>query len=183
MTLKALLERFAQQLGQGLYISLSERMKDVGKDYIDRGPSAYGGLQIRTGGLLRSFLPGAKEGLFSYSASDSGLKVVFGSRRIYAKIHETGGIIRAKKMKQTKRGLIPNMALYFLARYKQTKEPYFRNLFLAVKEKGFVTIPQRKYFSEAVQDFGRTKFPRLLGVFVQNLLREYVNREAFGTNE
>ena len=179
MTIRSLLEQFAIQLGQGVYTALSLEMEDVGAGYIDTKPSSSAGLRIRTGGLLRSFLPKNKWGLFSFVSTDRGLQVTVGSRRPYATIHETGGVIRAKRFKQTSRGVFPVMALYFFARYRETKSEYYKNLFLAVRKKGFVAIPARHYFSSAMEEFRRAQFPRLLGGFAQKLLQVWANKEVF----
>lgn len=184
MSLKSLMERWARDIGNTFYMSVSDVLgEDVGADFVDPKPSNSPSLRIRTGGLLRSFLPTSKKGLFSYSSSEKGLQVVVGSQMPYAKIHETGGRIYAKRTKFTKRGIFWSMSLFFLAKYYQTKVPYFFNLFLAVQKKGFVTIPRRAYFSKAAKVFQQKHYPRLLGKFVQQLLKEWAKPELSNETE
>lgn len=112
------------------------------------------------GDLYRSFLPKDKNNITKVS----GTSVEIGSKLIYAKIHEYGGIIKAKKkvssLKRKKE--VYAMEQMFWARYYETGSPLYKNLALRINEFGFITMPARPYFEPAMDEFDKSGFEQLL---------------------
>lgn len=106
-------------------------------------PSTNAKIEINTGGLFRSFSRGGVGNIFKTSSTGNFYQLEYGSSLPYAAIQEYGGFIKSKG----------RMHKYFWAKFKETKQPYFKNLALHVQKKGGVQIPKRPYFAPAVEKF------------------------------
>lgn len=135
-----------QRASYRMIIFLTERMgKDSGSayDYNVSAPSNSSKLNIMTGNLLRSFQPRNRQNISTVEYSNGVANWLFGSKLVYASVHEKGGFIQSKG----------KMHKYFWAKYYESKNPYFKNLALGVKKRGGINIKARPYFAEAFKDF------------------------------
>lgn len=118
-------------------------------------PSANTRLEINTGNLFRSFSRGGVGNIHKVTINGGLYQLEYGSSLAYAKIHEYGGEIKAKKkvssIKRKKETWA--MAQFFWAKFSETENKYFKNLALHVEKKGSVTIPKRPYFEPALQKY------------------------------
>lgn len=116
-------------------------------------PSTNARLEINTGNLFRSFARGSVGNIYKVNVSNNLYELEYGSSLPYARIHEYGGVIKAKKkvssVKRKKETWA--MAQFFWAKFSETENKYFKNLALHVEKEGSVTIPKRPYFDPALQ--------------------------------
>lgn len=133
-------------------------------------PSSASKLQLGKGNLFRSYLPRDQNNVTNIT----GTSVVFGSKLAYAGIHETGGVIHAKKKITKGKKEVYAMAKYFWYKYKTTGSPYFRALALKVQRDGFITIKQRAYLAPAMKEFEQEGFTEL-GKYILNPIEAIFN--------
>jgi hypothetical protein len=121
-------------------------------------------LRVGTGRLFKSLAPNSPDNISTIQVSDGKVALLYGTRVVYAAIHESGGFI-ANKGKMDK---------WFWAQYKQTKNEFFKIMALSVRKKGGVTVKARPYFNPGVEAFRREGLPLLLQDISEGLL-EYIN--------
>lgn len=115
----------------------------------------------KTGTLYRSFNRRDVNNITNISYKKDGVNIEYGSKVIYASIHETGKFIKSKG----------NMHKYFFAKYKQTNNESYKWVALSVLKKGGVNIPKRPYFEPALKDFENEGLPLIL----ENLLNKIIS--------
>lgn len=103
------------------------------------------------GGLADSFRPDGKDSGTTITVTASGITGEFGSKKPYARIHNTGGFIASKG----------NMHKFFWAQYAKTKAPFYKIIALSVMKKGGVNIRKRAYFDNAVKEFNDKAIPQI----------------------
>ena len=121
-------------------------------------------LRVQRGRLFKSLAPNSPDNISTIQVSDGKVALLYGTRVVYAAIHESGGFI-ANKGKMDK---------WFWAQYKQTKNEFFKIMALSVRKKGGVTVKARPYFNLGVENFRREGLPLLLQDISEGLLA-YIN--------
>lgn len=115
-----------------------------------------------SGGLFQSFIKGNKNNIYKASQSGGQFNLEYGSKIPYARIHEIGGFIQAKKrassVKRKKEVWV--MSQYFWRKFMETKAPFFKRIALSVEKKGGVKIKARPYWNPAIKDFKTNGQPR-----------------------
>lgn len=132
-------------------------------------PSTSQQLSLGKGDLFRSFIPRDKNNILNIS----GTSIEFGSKLPYAEIHETGGIVYAKKKasSRAKKKETFVMAQYFWYMHKKTASPYYKYLALKVERDGYISIPQRAYLKPALEKFEKEGFEHLLASIMTPIQR------------
>lgn len=126
-------------------------------------------LRVQRGRLFKSLAPNSPDNISTIQVSDGKVALLYGTRVVYAAIHESGGFI-ANKGKMDK---------WFWAQYAQTKNEFFKIMALSVRKKGGVTIPARPYFNPGVEAFRREGLPLLLKDISEGLI-EMLNNPTTG---
>jgi phage gpG-like protein len=119
-------------------------------------------LRVRSGRLFRSLGPNDANNITTVQVSDGKAALLYGTRLVYASIHETGGFIASKG----------KMDKWFWAQYKKTSNSFFKIMALSVRKRGGVTIPARPFFNNGVQAFQREGLPLLLEDLAQGLMEQ-----------
>lgn len=116
-------------------------------------------LQIRGGRLYKSFQPNGEGNVFEMSVSDGKVALLYGTRIIYAPVHERGMFIASKG----------RMHKYFWAMYAQTKNNFYKVMALSVQKRGGVKIPPRPFFEKGIANFEREGLPLVLQDFAESV--------------
>lgn len=148
---------FTQEAPTLIEASIGTNFEDGAKG---DGPSTSTKLYIGTGQLARSLKKGDKNNIFNFSMTENEIKLEYGTKLQYAKIHETGGFIKSKG----------RMASFFWAKFYETKSPYYRNLALKVMKVGGVNIPPRPYLEPGFKLFNEKYLPMLLDSMIKKII-------------
>jgi len=160
-----------QQFPAFMQISIAKFMKDQGGTggATSRAPVFNSGniLYKTSGALFTSFIKNDPNNVYRASQSGNQFTLEYGSKIPYAKIHEYGGFIAAKKrassVKRNKEVWV--MSQYFWRKYMETKAPFFKRIALSIEVKGGVNMRARPYWNPAIKDFksnGQPKFEQAI---------------------
>jgi phage gpG-like protein len=127
-------------------------------------------LRVQRGRLFKSLAPNSPDNITTIQVSEGKVALLYGTRVVYASIHESGGFI-ANKGKMDK---------WFWAQYKQTKNEFFKVMALSVRKRGGVQIPARPYFNQGVEAFRREGLPLLLQDIAEGLTEMFNNPAKAG---
>jgi len=148
-----------QQFPAFMQISIAKFMKDQGGTggATSRAPVFNTGnvLYKTSGALFTSFIKNNPNNVYRAKQSGNNFELEYGSKIPYAKIHEYGGFIAAKKrassVKRKKEVWV--MSQYFWRKYMETKAPFFKRIALSIEVKGGVNMRARPYWKPAIEDF------------------------------
>lgn len=90
--LPSVLEDVTKQQAFLVQAHIGDRMRNVGKGSAVY-PNTTEQLQVVSGRLYKSFIPGKQDNIFRRRGSSGKFAVEYGSKVIYARIHEEGGTI------------------------------------------------------------------------------------------
>lgn len=121
-------------------------------------------LRVQSGRLFKSLAPNSPDNIATIQVSSGKVALLYGTRVVYAAIHESGGFIASKG----------KMDKWFWAQYAQTKNEFFKVMALSVRKKGGVTVKARPYFNPGVEAFRREGLPLLLQDIAEGLM-QYLN--------
>ncbi len=130
-------------------------------------------LRLKTGKLFRSFNEKDINTLTKTEVKGDKVKITIGSKLPYARIHETGGFIKATPVKSKRRKTF-KMAQYFWAKYLDKNDGgniFHKIMALSVQKKGGVDIPKRPYFKPALKAFEKKGMKILIENAVKKLIR------------
>ena len=103
-----------------------------------------------SGKLFQSFIKGNVNNIYKVTQNGSSYNLEYGTKVVYAKIHEYGGQIKATdKSKRFARAMI----------VKTNRSPMWIRIYAAMRKKGYITMPKRPYFKPAVEDFYNNDYP------------------------
>ena len=145
-----LLKAVAQKAPYLLQAAVEAHMDENGPE-----PGAWSSsLQIgmQSGDLSRSLIPNEPGNIFEVKTDGGKLSIRYGTKIIYASVHEHGGFIRSKG----------KMHKWFWARYKETHAPFYKIMALSVKKRGGVRIPKRPFFEPGMEQFRKEGLSKLL---------------------
>lgn len=98
-------------------------------------------LNVRSGALTRSLVPGQPGNATKIQTSGGFLKMSIGTSVVYAKIHEYGGFVKSKG----------RMHKFLMARYMATKNLVYLYTSLKVKRDGGINMPARPFMAPAAE--------------------------------
>lgn len=139
-----------QQFPVFMQISIAKFMKDQGATGGDTSVATVFNtgdiLYKQKGTLFQSFIKNNPNNIYRAKQSGNRFELEFGTKVIYAAIHEFGGQINStpKSIRFAKA-----MAI------KTNWSPMWTNIYGAMKNKGFILMKPRPYFRPAIQDFKR----------------------------
>jgi len=115
-----------------------------------------------SGQLFQSFIKNNKNNIYRSSQSGGQFTLEYGTKISYARIHETGGFIkaikRASSVKRKRETYV--MAQFFWRKYMETKAPFFKIIALSIEKKGGINMKARPFWNPAIEDFKKNGQPK-----------------------
>jgi hypothetical protein len=122
-------------------------------------------LRNQSGKYAKSYLKGNPESLTEVITDVNGGRVIVGTKRIYAAIHEYGGFIKGKpitpdpkKPRQAK----TVMEAHFWKMFAETKHNFYLWMALSIRKKGGVNIEKRETLAKATKEYEKTHLFRMV---------------------
>lgn len=115
-----------------------------------------------SGKLFQSFIKGNTNNIFRVKGDKDSLELEYGTKLIYARIHEEGGFIKSKG----------KMQWFAAAQYKETKSPFWAKITGAIIRDGGINMPKRAYFKPAVKDWEANGKPEFKKRIVTEIVKE-----------
>lgn len=115
-----------------------------------------------SGKLFQSFIKNNKNNIYRITGSEGDLELEYGTKLIYARIHEEGGFIKSKG----------KMQWFAFGKFKETKSPFWQKLGAAIIKNGGVNIPKRAYFKPAFKEWEQTAKPEYKKRIVKEIINE-----------
>jgi len=156
MTLEQKIRKLQQRL-PAILDGAAERLHDSLNDYIQtetdqkqRNPFTISKSkriadQRTVDGLVGSFDKKSPDTLTDIKRVGAEIKGTFGTKVIYASVHEYGMFIKSKTKTSMFKGL--------MKKYYETKIDFYRGLAIKAREQGGIQIPARPYFEPAIKKF------------------------------
>lgn len=115
-----------------------------------------------TGKLFQSFIKNNPNNIYRVTGSDDNLELEYGTKLIYARIHEEGGFIKSKG----------KMQWFAFGKFKETKSPFWQRIGASIVKKGGVNIPKRAYFKPALKDWEQNGKPEYKKRIIKDIINE-----------
>ena len=179
-----------QQFPVFMQISIAKFMKDQGATggATSAAPVFNTGnvLYKSSGNLFQSFIKNNPNNIYRAKQSGNKFELEYGSKVVYAAIHEFGGfikgtpltVIKSKSGRKMKKETT-KMAQFFWFKYYKTKAPFFKRIALSVEQKGGVDIKARPYWQNAINDFNsnvKERFTQQMRIAIVQQIQDMQNR-------
>jgi len=115
-----------------------------------------------TGKLFQSFIKNNPYNIYRVTGSDDNLELEYGTKLIYARIHEEGGFIKSKG----------KMQWFAFGKFKETKSPFWQRIGASIVKNGGVNIPKRAYFKPALKDWEQNGKPEYKKRIIKDIINE-----------